>query len=260
MSYQKKSADDQPQTIGEVSAKLGEIMSQVKNFGEDVAKKMQAGETVTEELKQRTDESLTQMAELKERLTELEQKSARRQEESPQMVKTLGQMVIESEAFKGMSSSDRKGVRVQMSRKDLMNVTATTGTGTSTTNSLVVADRIPGIIAPPERTLTIRDLLAPGETDSASMEFVQETGYTNNAAPVSEGTKKPQSEITFDLKTAPVRTIAHTFKASRQILDDAKGLASYIDARARYGLRFKEELQLLSGDGTGANILGIIPQ
>ncbi|EIC4370574.1 phage major capsid protein, partial [Salmonella enterica] len=121
-------------------------------------------------------------------------------------------------------------------------------------------DRIPGIIAPPERTLTIRDLLAPGETDSASMEFVQETGYTNNAAPVPEGTKKPQSEITFELKTAPVRTIAHTFKASRQILDDAKGLASYIDARARYGLRFKEELQLLSGDGTGANILGIIPQ
>lgn len=260
MTYQKKSADDQPQTIGEVSTKLGEIMSQVKNFGEDVAKKMQAGETVTEELKQRTDESLTQMAELKERLTELEQKSARRQDDLPQTVKTLGQMVIESEAFKGMGSSARKGISVKMSRKDLMNVTATTGAGASTTNSLVVADRIPGIIAPPERTLTIRDLLAPGETDSASMEFVQETGYTNNAAPVAEGARKPQSEITFDLKTAPVRTIAHTFKASRQILDDAKGLASYIDARARYGLRFKEELQLLSGDGTGANIKGIIPQ
>ncbi|EDV2803285.1 GPO family capsid scaffolding protein, partial [Salmonella enterica subsp. diarizonae] len=90
MTYQKKSADDQPQTIGEVSAKLGDIMNQVKNFGEDVAKKMQAGETVTEELKQRTDESLTQMAELKERLTELEQKSARRQDDLPQTVKTLG--------------------------------------------------------------------------------------------------------------------------------------------------------------------------
>lgn len=260
MSYQKKSADDQPQTIGEVSAKLGEIMNQVKNFGEDVAKKMQAGETVTEELKQRTDESLTQMAELKERLTELEQKSARRQEEPPQMVKTLGQMVIESEAFENMSSSDRKGIRVQMSRKDLMNVTATTGTGTSPTNSLTVADRIPGIIAPPERAMTIRDLLIPGETDSASMEFIQETGFTNKAAPVAEGARKPQSEITFDLKSAPVRTIAHIFKASRQILDDAKGLASYIDGRARYGLRFAEELQLLSGDGTGMNIMGIIPQ
>ncbi|EAA9303479.1 phage major capsid protein [Salmonella enterica] len=260
MSYQKKSADDQPQTIGEVSAKLGEIMSQVKNFGEDVAKKMQAGETVTEELKQRTDESLTQMAELKERLTELEQKSARRQEEPPQMVKTLGQMVIESEAFENMSSSDRKGIRVQMSRKDLMNVTATTGTGASPTNSLTVADRIPGIIAPPERAMTIRDLLIPGETDSASMEFIQETGFTNKAAPVAEGARKPQSEITFDLKSAPVRTIAHIFKASRQILDDAKGLASYIDGRARYGLRFAEELQLLSGDGTGMNIMGIIPQ
>ncbi|EOC0702516.1 phage major capsid protein [Salmonella enterica subsp. enterica serovar Kokomlemle] len=260
MTFHKKSADDQPQTIGEVSAKLSDIMNQVKNFGEDVAKKMQKGETVTEELKQRTDESLTQMAELKERLTELEQKSARRPEDQPQAVKTIGQMVIESEAFKGMSSAERKGIRVQMSRKDLMNVTATTGAGVSATNSLVLADRVPGIIAPPERTLTIRDLLAPGETDSASMEFVQETGYTNNAAPVAEGAKKPQSEITFNLQTAPVRTIAHTFKASRQILDDAKGLASYIDARARYGLRLKEELQLLSGDGTGANIKGIIPQ
>ncbi|ENA6191466.1 phage major capsid protein [Salmonella enterica subsp. enterica] len=260
MTYQKKSTDDQPQTIGEVSAKLGDIMNQVKSFGEDVAKKMQAGETVTEELKQRTDESLTQMAELKERLTELEQKSARSQEEPPRVVKTLGQMVIESEAFENMSSSDRKGIRVQMSRKDLMNVTATTGTGASPTNSLTVADRVPGIIAPPERAMTIRDLLIPGETDAANMEFIQETGFTNNAAPVAEGDKKPQSEITFDLKAAPVRTIAHLFKASRQILDDAKGLASYIDGRARYGLRLAEEKQLLSGDGTGMNILGIIPQ
>ncbi|EBY9279810.1 TPA: phage major capsid protein [Salmonella enterica subsp. enterica serovar Denver] len=260
MDRQKKSTENQPQTIGEVSAKLNEIMSQVKNFGEDVARKMQSGETVTEELKQRTDESLTQMAELKERLTELEQKSARRQEEPPQEIKTLGQMVIESDAFKDMDSSARKGIRVQMSRKELMNVTATTGAGTSATNSLVVADRVPGIITPPERTLTIRDLLIPGETDSNAMEFVQETGFTNNAAPVPEGSRKPQSEITFDLKTAHVRTLAHTFKASRQILDDARGLASYIDGRARYGLRFKEEQQLLSGDGTGANVLGILPQ
>ncbi|EAW9117704.1 phage major capsid protein [Salmonella enterica subsp. enterica serovar Chandans] len=260
MSYKKKSAEDQPQTIGEVSAKLSEIMSQVKNFGEDVAKKMQKGETVTEELKQRTDESLTQMAELKERLTELEQKSARRPEMLPEGQKTLGQMVVESEAFEGMDSAARKGIRVQLSRKDLMNVPATTGTGSSATNSLVVSDRVPGIIAPPERTMTIRDLIAPGETDASSMEFVQETGFTNNAAPVPEGARKPQSEITFELKNAPVRTIAHTFKASRQILDDAKGLASYIDGRARYGLRFAEERQLLSGDGTGANIQGIITQ
>ncbi|WP_264755294.1 phage major capsid protein [Klebsiella michiganensis] len=47
---------------------------------------------------------------------------------------------------------------------------------------------------------------------------------------MAEGALKPKSDIKFELKSAPVRTIAHYFKASRQILDDAPGLASYIDA------------------------------
>lgn len=81
--YQKKSADDQPQSIGEISTQLTMVIDQVKNFGEDVKKKMEAGETVSLELKQRTDESLNQMNELKERLTELEQKGARRPIDAP---------------------------------------------------------------------------------------------------------------------------------------------------------------------------------
>ncbi|TKI02769.1 phage major capsid protein [Martelella alba] len=258
--YQKKSAEGQPQGITEISAQLNTVMDQVKNFGEDIKKKMESGETVTLELKQRTDESLTQLGELKERLTELEQKSARRPNEAPAQKKSLGQLVIESEEYKGMDSSARKSIRVKLEQKDIMNVPVTTGEGVSSTNSLVVSDRVQGIVAPPERTLTIRNLLIPGTTSSNSIEFVQEKGFTNNANTVAEGALKPKSDITFELKSAPVRTIAHYFKASRQILDDAPGLASYIDGRAQYGLRFKEEQQLLSGDGTGANILGILPQ
>ncbi|POP66548.1 phage major capsid protein [Pseudomonas syringae] len=49
----------------------------------------------------------------------------------------------------------------------------------------------------------------------------------------------------------------HLFKASRQILDDAKALQSYIDARARYGLLLAEEAQLLYGSGAGANLQGL---
>ena len=37
-------------------------------------------------------------------------------------------------------------------------------------------------------------------------------------------------------------------------------MASIIDNRLRYGLAYKEEQQLLTGDGTGQNLLGIIPQ
>lgn len=257
----RKSGGEGGDDVGAISKRLGEVMDQVKNFGEDIAKKMATGATVTQELKDSTDKTLTEMNDLKSRMSELEQKQVRRPGGDEQHeYKTVGQRVVESDAFKGMSSSERKSLRVTMERKDLLNVPATVGNGVSSTNSLVIGDRQVGIIAPPNRTMTIRDLLLPGQTDSNSIEYVRETGYTNNAAPVAEGALKPKSDIKFDLKNAPVRTIAHHFKASRQLLDDAKGLASYIDGRAQYGLRYKEELQLLSGDGTGANILGLLPQ
>jgi HK97 family phage major capsid protein len=57
-----------------------------------------------------------------------------------------------------------------------------------------------------------------------------------------------------------VKTLAHWLKASKQILADVPMLSSYIDTRLTYGLKYVEETQLLSGDGTGENLLGLIPQ
>jgi len=37
-------------------------------------------------------------------------------------------------------------------------------------------------------------------------------------------------------------------------------LQSYIDGRAIYGLKYVEENQILAGNGTGQNLLGLIPQ
>jgi HK97 family phage major capsid protein len=113
-----------------------------------------------------------------------------------------------------------------------------------------------------ERRMTVRDLLTPGNTNSSSIQYPVETGFTNSAATVTEtaGTAKPQSELQFDIRTASVTTIAHWVLATRQILDDAPMLRSYIDGRLRYGLRYAEEAQLLNGDGTGTNLNGIYTQ
>jgi HK97 family phage major capsid protein len=249
------------QTQIEIKEALSKITDQVKAAGEQALAEAKKAGDASEKTKEKVDEMLVQYGELKARLTEVEQKAARRPgggEESE--FKTIGQRVVDSDGFKSMNSSAQKSMRVQMERKDLLNVTATVGSGASSSNSLVIADRQPGIIAPPQRKMTIRDLIMPGQTDTNSIEYVRETGFTNNAAPRAEGAAMAKSNLTFDLKTAPVRTISHIFKASRQLLDDAKGLASYINGRAEYGLRFREELQFLFGDGTGANILGIVPQ
>lgn len=248
-----KSAGSAEEDIGALSKKLTEVMDQVKTFGEDVARKMATGQTVSDELKQRTDEALSSMNEMKARIDEIEQKMARRGRSDPDGVKSTGMLVIENEDVKSFMQRAPSRGSVKVGVKTITSAPASAGV-------LVEPQRQPGIIATPDRRMTVRDLLTPGTTASNSIEYVRESGFTNNAATVDENpaAPKPESDITFELINTPVRTIAHWVRGSRQILADAPQLQSYIDGRLRYGLAYIEELQLLKGDGTGTNLEGII--
>lgn len=246
--------------IGELGTSLASIKEQVGNLATDFTSKLAANGTVSADLKEKTDKALSELGDVTTRLGEMEKRAARERENGEDEHKSLGQMVVEAAQAKDFTGAIRGSVRVQADRAAITTADTTVGAGRSPGTSLVPAQRVAGIIAPPNRRMTIRDLLMPGQTSSNNVEYVKETGFTNNAAPVAELASKPYSDITFNMASAPIRTIAHMFKASRQILDDAVGLRSYIDGRARYGLQFREEAQLLKGDGTGQNILGVQPQ
>lgn len=248
--------------IGELGTSLASIKKQVGNLAVDFTSKLAANGEVSAELKEKTDKALSELGDMTTRLGDLEKRAAREKEEGANEQKSLGDMVIDSADYKAgmLTGASRGSIKVTADRAAITSANTTVGAGRSQGTSLVPGARVPGIFGLPERTLTIRDLVLPGQTSSSSIEYVKETGYTNNAAPVAETTAKPYSDLTFDMTSAPVRTIAHLFKASRQILDDAPALRSYIDGRARYGLRFAEENQLLNGSGTGQNIHGLVPQ
>lgn len=225
----------------------------VKETAEDIKGKMEKGEKLSEKAKETADEALTKFNELKAQYDELEQKLSRRGAEEP-VAKSLGRQMVDSEQYKQLKD-DPRGVK-----NAKMSVKATTITN-ATAGALVEPQVVGGVITPPERKLTIRDLLMPGQTDSSAITYMRETGFTNNAAPqANQGDKKAQSNITFDRKTENVETIAHFIKVAKQILNDASMLASSIDQRLMYGLKLKEEEQLLNGDGLNGNLHGIIPQ
>jgi len=196
--------------------------------------------------------------EMQDRLLEVEQKLARRGNQDGAIIKSVGTMFSESDDFKALLAKGGRGT-ARMSLKAVTSINSGT-TGTGGVGAAIRPDRLEGINAPPQREFTIRDLIMPGRTGSNSVEYVRESGFQNMAAAVAEGARRAQSDLSFDLVMAPVRTIAHFFKASRQVLDDIPLLQSYIDGRARYGLKYAEEEKLLGGDGVGQNILGLIPQ
>lgn len=246
--------------IGELGTSLASIKEQVGNLATDFTSKLAANGEVSAELKEKTDKALSELGDVTTRLGDLEKRAARERDGGDPDEKSLGDIVVEAAGAQSFDSSYRGMIKVKADRAAITSANTTVGAGRSQGTSLVPGARVPGIFGLPERQLTIRDLVMPGQTSSSTIEYVKETGFTNNAAPVAETTAKPYSDLTFDMTSSPVRVLAHLFKASRQILDDAPALRSYIDGRARYGLRFVEENQLLNGSGTGQNLHGLVPQ
>jgi len=124
--------------------------------------------------------------------------------------------------------------------------------------ALVPPDRQPGIVALPTRRTVVADLIAPGTTTSNLVEYVREKSFVNAANAVAEGAAKPESTLTFEPASAPVRKIAHWIPVTEEMLSDYSQTQSIIDARLRLGLALEEEDQLLNGSGIAPHLLGFL--
>ena len=126
------------------------------------------------------------------------------------------------------------------------------------TDQGAVTPDVRGIFQPALKPLTLLDLIPTGTTDSNIVQYVQVTGIPGYAAETAELAIKPQEGLTFFDATAPVRTIAGYAKMARQAMDDMAGLTALVNQLLPYDVRRRMENQILQGDGTGQNILGIL--
>ncbi|WP_292499909.1 phage major capsid protein [Methylobacterium sp.] len=226
----------------------------VKEIADKALEEAKKGTPLATTAKELADQAITGMNEAKARLDEMDQKMARRGEPGDRHL-TAGERFVEDDAFKSFADQTRPRGRVLVEVKD---ITSLTTDAAGSAGALIPSDRRGLQVELPQRRLTVRSLILPGQTASNSIEYEQEKLFTNSAAVVPEGELKPQSELQFVDKTATVRTIAHWMRTSVQILADAPGLRSIIDQRLRYGLALAEENQLLNGSGVGQNLLGLV--
>ncbi len=226
---------------------------EIKSHGE-------ANKATNVELKQAQDElkelkSLFEKAD--EKLKELELKGQRPNAGAEER-KSLGELVVMSNEFEALPSN-AKSLYVEFEQKDITGLAASAG-------SLTRPDRDPEVYRNPNRPIRIRDLIPTTPTGSNAVEFMRQLAFTNNAGPqgTTAGTAggelalKGQSDLTWELVSLPIPTIAHWIPASRQILSDAPMLQSLINVDLTYGLDLESDQQLLLGDGTGQNMTGLM--
>jgi HK97 family phage major capsid protein len=218
-----------------------------------IAAEQKAQGKVSEETKGEMIKLAEKNAELHSRLHELEQRAAQPPSRDPKKEKSNGARFVESDELKDFIKRGGKGHSAKFELKAITSVGGSAGAG-------IWSDRLAGVVEDPLQPVTVRQLLDNGTTGSNLIEWVRENVFTNNADTVSEGTLKPESNITYERVDVPVRTLAHFVVASKQVLSDFPMLQTLINGRLTQGLKIKEDSQLIDGDGTGENILGLVPQ
>ncbi len=181
-------------------------------------------------------------------------------------IKSVGQQFVESAQYlQEKSANFRSKAPVSAPVENLFaerKATITTSAGlTSGSTGIQMPMRLGGITGLARQELRIRDLMQVTKmTTGNSFDYVQMLTRTNAASPQVEASAKSESTYAWNSVSGTVKTIAHFTNVSRQALDDVAWLSNMINSELMYGLLLKEEAEILSGDGTGQHLNGLITQ
>lgn len=103
----------------------------------------------------------------------------------------------------------------------------------------------------------VEPYLSVGSTDLPSIPYVDETAGEGDAAMVAEGGLKPLIDADYAVKYSQAKKVAGRMKASEEALSDFKWLQGKLTTTLKRKHDIARQANILTGDGTGANLLGI---
>lgn len=166
--------------------------------------------------------------------------------------KSLGQLFTEHPNFANVHGAARKNVQVDLPNYEFK-TTMTTAAGWAVNNP-----RTNVLIPLAMRRPVVADLIPQDTTTLTSIKYMEETTFTNNAAPVAENAAKPESALAFTERTALVQKIATWIPVTEEQLDDVPQARAVIENRLMTMLALAEEVQLLTGSGTPPALNGFL--
>ena len=168
--------------------------------------------------------------------------------------KGVGEQFVESKAYQDFLRNHATGqesdaVFIDLRLKTLL--TTTTGWVPQAVRSTVV---VPYATYQPQVT----DLIPTIQITQNAFIYMEETTFTNAAAETAEGAAKPEATLALTERTSPVRKIAVWIPVTDEQLEDVPGMQEYIENRLGFMVRQRLNTQILVGNGTPPNLLGIV--
>jgi len=125
-------------------------------------------------------------------------------------------------------------------------------------SSQLPATLMPGITPMRHEPNRIADLIPSTAMGTPVVEYLQHLSTTGTAGMVAAGTTKPSVALNVTKSEARARKIAVTTSINDEDLTDFAAFASYVSSELQRLVIDQENAQILTGDGTGENLLGLL--
>lgn len=171
--------------------------------------------------------------------------------------RSLGEHFVNSMKSAGASMQDTKFEAAEF--KAATDTQGTGDRGMSGAFGPLVTDVDRSFVLPKRERLVIADLLGSGTVSGNAITYPVFGALEGGTATVGEGGQKPQMHVTDPTwRTDALGEVAGWFKITDDMAEDLDYVVSEINSTAIYDLQYKEEVQLLNGNGTAPNLRGIL--
>lgn len=117
---------------------------------------------------------------------------------------------------------------------------------------------LPGVVSKLHEPVRLLDFIPTTPMAGPSVEFIQHTSTTGSAGMVARGAAKPEITLNTTPTILTARKIAVHSALPDEILSDFQVFAAYLQQELQRQIADVENAQVLSGDGTGENLTGIL--
>lgn len=186
---------------------------------------------------------------------------------TPVSRKSLGERFVESKEFEAShglaAGASGPSFKIDLEKEFGKHVASRGVAGFKTlfdtaSSFAVQSVRLPEPITPGEQQPRVADLMPQGRTSQAAISYMEETTTTTGAAETAESGAKPEAALAFTERTSAVRKIAVSLPVTDESLEDIPFIESYIDTRLSLFVQYREDSQLLVGNGTPPNLRGLL--
>lgn len=172
--------------------------------------------------------------------------------------RTLGGRFVATEEYRAWVEGGQRG---HLSAEVRALVDSDTTTETDGNAGMLIPQGAPIPPTPRQMRLVMRDLIPSTTTNLNNINYVREfTPATDEtgASSVAEAAVKPEVVLEFSDQDAPVRKIAAWVPVTMEILADAPTLAGYINGRLAYMVNYREQDEIIRGNGIAPDLTGIL--